>query len=50
MDELIIMIKTIPYIYHDFNKKNELIKFSENFELNSHNLKDWLIAFNITLK
>ena len=49
-EELIIMIKSIPYIYHDLHKKKELINFSEDFKLNSYNLKSWLIAFAIVLK
>jgi len=49
-EELILMIKSIPYVYYDINKKKELIKFSENFELNCNNMKDWLIAFIIIIK
>jgi hypothetical protein len=48
--ELLKMIKTIPYVLPDSDKKNMLIEFKEKFELNRNTLKQWLLTFLIILK
>jgi hypothetical protein len=48
--ELIRMIKCIPYIYHDLDKKKKLIDFSEKFDLTRESFTKWIFAFMIILK
>jgi hypothetical protein len=48
--ELINMIKLIPYVYPEIEKKKKLIDFAEKFELKRENFKKWIFAFIIILK
>ena len=47
--ELINMIKTLPYLHPNIEKRNKLIDFTIKFELNRQNFKKWLLAFLIVL-
>ena len=47
--QLIRMIKTIPYLHPDEKTKNKLIEYSTKFELNRFTLKQWMFTFIIIL-
>lgn len=48
-NNLIEMIKTIPYLHPEEDKRDKLIEFKEKFELNRITFKRWLLAFVLIL-
>lgn len=48
--QLIRMMNTLPYLHPDEKKRNQLIHFKEQFELNRNTMKNWLLAFILILK
>jgi len=49
-DQLFRMMKSLPYLNPDCEKREKLIDFVNKFEINRDNIKNWLIAFCIILK
>jgi hypothetical protein len=49
-NELIKMIKTLPYFHPNIDKKNKLINFKNKFQLERKNIRQWLITFLLLLK
>jgi hypothetical protein len=48
-NELINMMKTLAYFHPNEEKRNKLIDFSNKFDLNRKNMRQWLISFLIIL-
>ena len=48
--QLLIMMKTLPYLHPNEIKRSKLIEFKEKFELKRDNFKNWLVAFVLILK
>ena len=44
------MMKTLPYMNPNEEKRNKLIDFKEKFDLNRDSIKNWVLAFLIILK
>ena len=49
-DNLINMLKTLPYFHPNESKRNKLIEFSKRFELNRQTMRQWLISFILILE
>jgi hypothetical protein len=47
--QLIRMMKTIPYLHPDEKKREKLIEFNNKFVLNRFTLKQWLLTFIIII-
>ena len=48
--ELLKMLRTLPYLHPNEEKRNKLIDFKDKFELNRGTVKNWIYAFLIILK
>ena len=49
-NELISMMKTLPYFYPEKTKRDKLIEFNDKFDLNRKTMRSWLISFLIILE
>ena len=49
-ENLFKMMRTLPYLNPDKEKRDKLIDFTTKFDINRDNMKSWLIAFCIILK
>jgi len=49
-ENLFKLMRSLAYIHPDENKRNQLIDFKNNFELNKDTIRNWLIAFLLILK
>jgi hypothetical protein len=49
-EELLKMLKTIPYFHPNEDKRNRLLDFKNKFDLNRESIKNWIYAFLVILK
>jgi len=47
---LMRMLRNLPYIYPEKEKRDKLIEFKNKFNINRDNLKQWIISFLIIIK
>jgi hypothetical protein len=49
-ENLFKMLRSLPYLHPDEDKRKQLIDFKNRFELNKDTVRNWLIAFLVILK